>query len=149
MTSSPQDSSPSTVQNYLFFGGKCEEALEFYRHALDARLGMMLRFSESPEPVPADMLPEGFGHKIMHSEFTVGNTTIMASDGCEEISDFSGFSLALSVADEKAAHRFFNALAKGGAVRMPLGRTFWSPCYGQVTDKFGVHWMVMVPAEMK
>ncbi|MBX3729962.1 MAG: VOC family protein [Candidatus Sumerlaeia bacterium] len=138
----------ATVQPYLFFSGRCEEALEFYKAAIGARVGLVLRFDQAPDRPPEGMLQPGFEKKIMHSEFTVGNLTIMASDGCNDKSRFDGFSLALTIAAEEDAHRVFNALAEGGKVVMPMGRTFFSPCYGQLTDKFGVGWMVMVPGDM-
>ncbi len=137
------------VEPYLFFGGRCDEALAFYRTALGATVGMVMRFSDSPEPMPPGVLQPGFEHKVMHSSFVVGGTTIMASDGCGEGSAFSGFSLALSVSTEAEADRAFAALADGGKVTMPLARTFWSPRYGMVTDRFGVLWMVMVTALVK
>ena len=133
------------VTPYLFFGGRCEEALAFYASAIGARVGMVMRFSDSPDPVPAGMLQAGFERKVMHAEFHVGDAHILASDGCDDRSTFSGFSLALTVPTEADADRAFNALAEGGQVTMPLGRTFWSPRYGMLTDRFGVAWMVMVP----
>lgn len=136
------------IQPYLFFGGRCEEALEFYRTALGARVDMIMRFNESPDPVPPGMLQPGFENKIMHASFRVGETTVMASDGCEEGSGFSGFSLALSVSTEAEANQIFTRLASGGEVKMPLCKTFWSPCYGMLADRFGIDWMVMVPAEL-
>ena len=134
----------ATVQPYLFFGGRCEEALSFYENAVGARVIMKMRFNESPDAVPEGMLQAGFENKIMHASFTIGKMTIMASDGCDDKSRFEGFRLALSVSSESAADLAFNALAVGGKVEMPLMKTFWSPRYGQVTDKFGVGWMVMV-----
>ncbi|MHB0961327.1 MAG: YciI family protein [Pirellulaceae bacterium] len=138
----------ATVQPYLFFGGRCEEALEFYKTALHAKVGMVLRFNESPEPPPPGVLQPGFESKIMHCEFQVGGMTLMASDGCDDKSRFDGFRLALSVPTEVDADRVFNALAVSGKVDMPLVKTFWSPRYGMVTDKFGVGWMVMVPGKV-
>ncbi len=135
------------VTPYLFFSGRCEEALDFYKHAFGADIGMVMRFSETPVEVPAGMLQPGFENKIMHAEFTVGSMTIMASDGCDDKSKFEGFRLAISVATEADAHRTFGALAESGTVDMPLGPTFWSPLYGMVTDKFKVGWMVMVSAD--
>lgn len=137
----------STVHNYLFFNGRCEEAIEFYRHRVGARIGMVLRFSESPDPVPDGMIPPGWDHKIMHCDFTIGQTMVMASDGCAATPGFEGFRLALTVPTEADADRVFDALAEGGKVDMPLGRTFWSPRYGQLTDQFGIGWMVMVQGE--
>lgn len=137
----------ATIQPYLFFGGRCEEALEFYQSALQAQVGMILRFNESPEPTPPGMLAPGFEKKVMHCEFKVGSLTVYASDGCDDKSRFDGFRLALTVPTEAVADLAFNALAEGGRVDMPLVKTFWSPRYGMVTDKFGVGWMVMVPGQ--
>lgn len=137
----------STVQPYLFFSGRCEEALEFYERSLGAKIVMKMRFSESPDSVPEGTLQAGFENKIMHSSMVIGKMTIMASDGCDDKSRFEGFRLALSVPTESAADLAFDALAEEGKVDMPLMKTFWSPRYGMVTDKFGVGWMVMVTAE--
>ncbi|MCO8123750.1 YciI family protein [Stieleria sp. TO1_6] len=134
----------STTQPYLFFAGRCEEALEFYKQALGANVQMMMRFSDSPDPLPEGMLQNGFENKVMHATFTIGSMTLMGSDGCNDATRFSGFRLALTVPDENAAHHALDALAAGGTIDMPLQKTFWSPCYGQVTDKFGLGWMVMV-----
>ncbi|MGH8108371.1 MAG: VOC family protein [Arenimonas sp.] len=135
------------VESYLFFGGRCEQALEFYRTAVGAKIVRIIRFNESPEPIPAGMLQPGFENKVMHSLFQIGETYLMASDGKNDQSDFSGFSLVLNVPTEADADRFFAALSDGGKVNMPLAKTFWSPRYGMLTDRFGVDWMVMVPGE--
>lgn len=140
--------SKAIVQPYLFFNGNCEQAVEFYRKALGAEVEMMMRFKESPDQPPPGMVPDGWGDKIMHTSFRVGDTTVMASDGCESVAAFNGFSLSLAVATEAEADRYFNALAEGGKVTMPLNKTFWSPRFGMLTDKFGVGWMInVVPAE--
>ena len=132
------------IQPYLFFDGRCEEALDFYRRRLNAEVTMLLRYREGPEPPKPDMVAAGSGDKIMHSSFRVGDTTVMASDGrCQGQPVFQGFSLALSVADEAQADRLFAALADGGQVQMPLGRTFFSPRFGMVADRSGVSWMVI------
>ncbi len=136
--------SATTITPYLFFAGRCEEALEFYRTRLDAEVEMLMRFSESPEPSPPGMLQAGFEDKIMHASFRVRGVPLMASDGCDARSKFDGFRLALTVPTEADARKAFNALAEGGSVKMPLTKTFWSPCYGMVTDRFNVGWMVMV-----
>ena len=135
------------VQPYLFFNGSCEQAVEFYRTALGAEVEMMLRFKDSPEPPAPDMVPPGFESKIMHASFRIGATTLMASDGCSaEKPNFDGFSLSLAVPNEAEADRAFAALAAGGQVRMPLGKTFWSPRFGMVQDRFGIGWMISVMA---
>ncbi len=135
----------TTITPYLMFGGRCEEALEFYRKALGAEVEMLMRFSESPEPPPPGMLQPGFEKKVMHASFVVRGVRLMASDGCNDQSKFDGFRLSLAVPTEADARRAFDALAAGGTVQMPLAKTFWSPCFGMVTDRFGVGWMVTVP----
>jgi PhnB protein len=131
------------VQPYLFFGGRCEEAIEFYRQALKAELVMLTRFKEAPESQPS--MPECFQDKVMHATLKVGDTLLMASDGrCEGEANFEGFSLSITVPDEAEAERVFAALSEGGLVTMPLEKTFWAPKFGMVQDRFGVGWMVSV-----
>ena len=139
-------SQSTLIQPYLFFGGRCEEALAFYRTAIGAEIEMLMRYNESPEPMPPSMLAEGFENKVMHVSFRVGGTTLMASDGCggSDEGKFAGFSLSISVSSEAEADRVFAALAQGGKVEMPLGKTFWSPKFGMLTDRFGLGWMVNV-----
>jgi len=132
------------IQPYLFFGGRCEEALEFYQDAIGAEVEMVMHYKDSPEAVAPDMIPEGYEGKVMHASFRVGGSLVMASDGCGESLAFGGFSLSLGVETEEEADRAFNALADGGKVIMPLGKTFWSPRFGMVTDRFGLCWMVSV-----
>lgn len=139
-------SNPNTfIQPYLFFGGRCEEALEFYRSTLGAEMEIVMRFKDSPEPHPEGMVPPGFDDKILHATFRVGGSTIMASDGCGSNSGFEGFSLSLTLPDAGDAERVFDALSEGGQVPMPLAKTFWSPLFGMVTDRFGVNWMITLP----
>ena len=137
-------SNPSAVvQPYLFFGGRCEEAFDFYRKALNAEVAMLMRFKEAPEPQPG--MPECFEDKIMHATLKIGDTMLMASDGrCDGQANFEGFSLSITVPDEAAAQRVFGALGEGGLVTMPLEKTFWAPKFGMLTDRFGVGWMVSV-----
>jgi uncharacterized glyoxalase superfamily protein PhnB/uncharacterized protein YndB with AHSA1/START domain len=144
-----QDQSSAKVQPYLFFDGRCEEALEFYKKALDAKVEVMMRFKHSPEQHPG-MCKPGNEDKILHSCFRIGNTQIMASDGHAGGKPvFQGFSLSVSAKDEADADRLFNALADGGEVRMPLGKTFFSPRFGIVADRFGMGWMVIaLPPEV-
>ena len=133
------------VQPYLFFDGRCEEAVEFYRRALGAEVTMLMRFKDSPEPHEPGMLPPGAGDKVMHASLRIGETTVLASDGrCEGRPSFQGFSLSLTVPDEPEAERLFGALADGGQVQMPLTKTFFASRFGMVADRFGVSWMVYV-----
>lgn len=133
------------VQPYLFFDGRCEEALEFYRKALGAELKMLMRFSENPEPEAMRRTAPGTENKVMHAQFRVGETTVLASDGrCQGQPSFQGFALSLTVANETEAERMFMALADGGQVQMPLAKTFFSPSFGMLADRFGVMWMVYV-----
>jgi PhnB protein len=136
------------VQSYLFFDGRCEEALEFYRRALGAEVTMLMRNRESPEAPPPGALPPGSDDKIMHASFKVGDTELMASDGrCGGAPAFEGMSLALSVPDDATARQRFDALAAGGQVQMPLAKTFFASSFGMVQDRFGVGWMVMSTAQ--
>jgi PhnB protein len=136
------------IQPYLFFNGRCEEAIEYYKKAIGGELEMLMRYKESPDPVPPGMIPDGWGDKVMHASLRVGQMILMASDGCGgDKPGFDGFSLSLIMPNEAEAERAFNALAEGGQVRMPLTKTFWSPCFGMLQDRFGVGWMVTVPAE--
>lgn len=135
------------VQAYLFFGGRCEEALAFYTQALGARVQMVMHFNESPDPVPDGMLKPGFEKKVMHASFQVGETTVMASDGCGEEQHFAGFSLSITLPTVADVDRVFAALADGGKVTMPLNKTFWSPRFGMLTDRFGIGWMVTAPVQ--
>ena len=132
------------VQPYLFFDGRCEEAVEFYRSALGAEVTMLMRFKDSPEPREQDCtVPPGAGDKVMHTSFRIGDTTVLASDGrCQGRPSFQGFSLSLTAPDE--AERLFASLADGGEVQMPLSKTFFSPRFGMVADRFGVSWMIYV-----
>ncbi|MGI8820358.1 MAG: VOC family protein [Chthoniobacterales bacterium] len=131
------------VQPYLFFAGRCEEALEFYRTAIGAEVQMLSRYKDSPEPNPA--MSSCFDDKIMHVSFRVGTTTLVASDGmCDGKPNFDGFSLSLVVPDEAAADQVFTALSEGGLVSMPLQKTFWAQRFGMLQDRFGVGWMVSV-----
>jgi PhnB protein len=136
------------VQPYLMFNGRCQEAIDLYCTVLGAEVEMLLRFSESPEPPPPGVVPPDWGDKIMHCCLKIGDTQVMASDGCAaEGSEFKGVSLSASVADAAEADRVFAALADGGRVTMPLGKTFFSPRFGMLVDRFGLAWMVIVPQE--
>lgn len=135
------------VQPYVFFDGRCEEALEFYRGALDAEVTMLLRYNECPEPPPPGVIPPGSENKVMHARFRVGETTVLASDGhCGGAAVFQGFSLSITLSSVEECERRFAALAEGGQVRMPLGKTFFSARFGMLVDRFGVPWMLYVAA---
>ena len=137
------------VQQYLFFDGKCEEAIEFYKSTLGAKVEMMMKFKDNPDPQPGSC-PPGAENKVMHAAMHIGDTLVMASDGfAKGHPEFKGFSLSVDVKDESEAKRVFAALGKGGQVQQPLTKTFFSPSFGMVADKFGVSWMVIVPGEMK
>jgi PhnB protein len=143
------------VQPYLFFDGRCQEALDFYRKTLGAEVTMLTHFKDGPKPTAqasADCPDAGSipGDKVMHAQFQVGETTILASDGrCQGRPEFKGFSLSITVPNDEMARRLFNALAEsGGQIQMPMEKTFFSTSFGMVADRFGVSWMVYV-APMK
>jgi PhnB protein len=133
------------VEPYLFFDGRCEEAIEFYRKALGADVQMLMRYKDSPEPPQPGMIPPGSENKIMHASLRIGDTIVMVSDGhCQGKPSFNGFGMSLTAASESEADRLFGSLADGGQVQMPLAKTFFSPRFGMVADRFGVLWMVIV-----
>jgi PhnB protein len=133
------------VQPYLFFDGRAEEAIEFYKSVLGAKLEMLMRFKDAPDQPPPGMVPPGSENKVMHASLRIGDAAVMASDGrCQGRPSFSGFSLSLTARDEADADRLFGALADGGEVQMPLAKTFFSPRFGMVADRFGVSWMIVV-----
>jgi PhnB protein len=130
------------IQPYLFFDGRCEEAIEFYRKAIGAEVAMLMRWKDCPEkPQPGMTLPDD---KVMHAKIKIGDTEVMASDGqCGGKANFQGFSLSLDAKDDTEAKRLFDALSDGGEVRMPLSETFFASKFGMVADRFGVSWMVI------
>jgi PhnB protein len=134
------------VQAYLFFDGRCEEAIDFYKKALGAEVLMLMRNKESPEPHQPGMVAPGSENKIMHACLRIGETEVMASDGrCTGRPEFKGIFLSLSAANEPEADRLFDALGEGGQVILPISKTFFSPRFGMVADRFGVSWMVIAP----
>jgi PhnB protein len=135
------------LQPYLFFGGRCEEAIEFYQKALGARVDYVMYHRDSPDPHPPGMLQPGFEDKVMHTTIRIGEAVFMASDGCDDRVKFEGFRMSLELETEDEVQRAFGALAEGGQVDMPPVKTFWSKCFGMVTDRFGLGWMLMVPPE--
>lgn len=133
------------VEAYLFFNGRCEEAIEFYKTALGAQVEMMLRFHDMPTPHEEGAIPPGMEDKIMHASLRIGDTLVMASDGnCADTARFDGFSLHIEAPSNEKADQLFHGLAENGTITMPLEKTFWSPYFGMVTDRFGVNWMVDV-----
>ena len=137
----------TTITPYLDFSGRCDEALAFYREALGAEVEMLMRYDQSPESPPPGMLQPGFEKKVMHVSFRVRGVLLMGSDGCDDQTKFSGVRLSLALPTEADARKAFDALAAGGSVQLPITKTFWSPCFGMVTDRFGLGWMVTIPAQ--
>lgn len=130
---------------YLFLGGQAEEAIALYQRVLGAELVALMRFRESPDPLPPGMIPPGAEDKVMHAEMRLGESVLMLSDGnCKGASRVEGVSLSLTMPDAAEADRVFAALGEGGQVQMPIGPTFFAPRFGMVADRFGVAWMVMV-----
>jgi PhnB protein len=134
-----------SVTPYLFFDGRCEEAIEFYKKTLGAEVSMLMRFKDSPDPAPPGMHPPGSENKVMHASLRINGAPVMVSDGrAQGKPKFEGFALSLDPANEAEAERTFKALSDGGQVQMPLGKTFFAKSFAMVTDRFGVTWMVIV-----
>jgi PhnB protein len=133
------------VQPYLYFDGRCDEAIEFYKSALGAKVNMLMRFKDCPEPNFSEKCPPETSNKVMHASLRIGDSTVFASDGrCQGKPNFAGISLSLSVANDAEAERVFASLGDGGKVTMPIAKTFFSSQFGMVNDRFGVSWMVLV-----
>jgi PhnB protein len=132
------------VQAHINFNGRCEEAIEFYKKALGAEVVMIHRFKQIPDPQPG-MIAPGTENKIMHARIRIGDTIVLASDGrCTGKAAFDGISMSITADNEAMADRLFNGLADGGQVQMPLGKTFFSPRFGMLADRFGLTWMIYV-----
>ncbi|HEV2329579.1 MAG TPA: VOC family protein [Verrucomicrobiae bacterium] len=137
----------SNIEPYLFFEGRGEEAIEFYKRSLGAEVDMLMRYKESPEPPPPGCAPPDT-NKIMHASVRIGGKSVMMSDGrCSGKPNFDGFALSLSVPTETEAEKKFKALSDGGQAMMPLTKTFFAKSFGMVKDRFGVHWMVIAHAD--
>ena len=132
----------TSITPYLTFGGRCQEALNFYQSALGAEVEMAMFWKDSPEPAPPGMLAPGWEDKVMHASLRIGGILIMADDGCGPGKGFEGISLHLALNAVEDVDRAFAALTDGGEIKMPVDKTFWSPRFGMVTDRFGVTWMV-------
>jgi PhnB protein len=129
------------VQPYLFFDGRCDEALEFYKNAVGAKVDMLMRFKDAPDPTQCK---PGSENKVMHASVQIGDTMVLASDGRNSGQPkFEGFALTISADSEAETDRVFNALGEGGQITQPLTKTFFSPRFGMLADKFGVHWIVL------
>ena len=136
------------VQPYLSFEGRAQEAIDFYKSALGAKVDMVMLFKEAPPEMQAQMSPQS-KDKIMHAAFHIGDTQVMASDGqCSGKASFSGINLTLNAANNSEAEKLFGALSNGGQVTMPMSETFFAHRFGMCSDKFGVGWMVLAPKEM-
>lgn len=132
------------VQPYLFFDGRCDEAIAFYKKVLGAEVLILMRFKDNPDSPRPEMLPPNSADKVMHASLRLGETEVMASDGnCMGKPAFQGVSLSLTVDSDADADRLFAALADGGQVQMPIGKTFFASRFGMVADRFGVSWMVV------
>jgi PhnB protein len=130
------------VQPYLFFDGRCDEAIEFYKEALGAEVVMLMHYKDAPDP---SMRSPATDNKVMHANLRIGDTTVLASDGrCQGKPNFEGFSLTIMASNDAEADRLFAALGKGGEVQMPMAKTFFSSRFGMVADQFGVGWMIIV-----
>ncbi len=134
------------VNSYLFFGGKAEEAIAFYEKAAGAHRGMVMKFRDSPD---LSSVPPGMGEYVMHGEFRLGETMVFVSDGQSlmEKPKFDGFALTITTKTKEETESVYNGLLEGGEVMMPLSQTFFCPLFGMLTDRFGVHWMVMMESQ--
>lgn len=138
----------AVIQPYLFFRGRCDEAIKFYEKALGAKVGMKMRFKDNPDKPPESVVPASMDDRIMHASVDIAGAPVMMSDGMKDGGPaFGSMSLSLNVTDPADVDRYFNALADGGEIEMPLGKTFFAERFGGVKDKFGVSWMIICEAK--
>jgi PhnB protein len=131
------------LEPYLFFNGRAEEAIEFYKSALGAKVNMLMRMKDSPQQ-PAGGIQPGAENKIMHANLSIGGANLLVSDGrCQGATNFEGVALSFTASSDAECEKLFTALAEGGKIAMPLGKTFFASSFGMVTDRFGVPWMVL------
>jgi PhnB protein len=130
---------------YLFYNDNCEAAFKFYEKVLGARIEVLLRVEEAPAEMPSS---PGRKKKIMHGRISIDGQVLMASDSPpEHFHKPQGFSVSLTIKDPAEAERKFKALAEGGSMNMPFGKTFFSKGFGMCVDQFGIPWMVNSPLE--
>lgn len=128
---------------YLVMNGNAKDAVAFYERALDGKVLGMMTFGEAP-PDPNYQLPDEVKGRIMHAHMKVADTDLMFSDTFpgQEHQIGNQITLTLQTDSTEESAKLFEALAEGGTVTMPLQETFWSPAYGQLTDKFGISWQI-------
>lgn len=132
------------IEPYLFFNGRADEAIAFYSKAVGAKTLFRAAYKDAPQPMPKGSIPDGWEEKVMHATLDVRGCAIMVSDGNKKGGSFEGFHLSLSTSTPEEADKAFAALSDGGRVTLPIGKTFWSPRFGMLVDRFGVGWMVTV-----
>ena len=132
------------LDSYIFFNGNCAEAMRFYERTLGGQMQAMMTYAQAPEgPADPQCGPGGAPDQIMHACLVIDGRMLMASDSPPGMhKPMGGFSLSLNYPTPREAERIFHALADGGTVMMPMGKTFWADAFGMVTDKFGTPWMV-------
>jgi PhnB protein len=130
-----------TLDSYIFFDGRCAEAMRYYEQTLGGKLEALLTYGDSPEP---EHCPAGAKDLVMHARLVLDGRALMASDNPpgHPASPMSGFSLSLQYPSAEEARRIFDALSQGGEVRMSMQKTFWTEAFGMVVDRFGTPWMV-------
>jgi PhnB protein len=134
----------ASVQPYVFFDGKCDEAIAFYSSAIGAKTQMLMRYKDCPDPQGKAACKPGTEDKVMHANVKIRDTEVLMADGhCGGNPKFEGFGLALQAKDNQDAEKLFAALSEGGNVMMPMSETFFAHRFGMVADKFGVMWMVL------
>jgi PhnB protein len=128
------------LNSYLMFDGRCEEAFQFYTQVLGGKIEAIMKHTGTPAEQHA---PPEWRDKILHACLNVGGTKLMGSDmPPDSYEEPKGSFVNINVEDPAAAERIFHALEEGGAVRMPIAKTFFAERFGMVVDRFGVAWMV-------
>jgi PhnB protein len=132
-----------SINPYLNFAGNTEAAFNFYKSVFGGEFAMIQRFSDTPQ---GEQVPPTVRDKIMHVSLPIGNNILMGTDACEEmgfnVKQGNNYYICLGPDSREDADKIFNGLAEGGKVNMPLQDMFWGAYYGDLTDKFGVQWMI-------
>ena len=125
----------------IHFNGDCDKAIDFYKKALGAEVRGINYAKDAPPDSGMDELPTNF---VMHSEVIICGMNFSLTDGAEKPIAGEHISFLINYDTSEEVTTAFEKLAEGGSIIEPLATVFWSPLYGFVIDRFGVHWQVMV-----
>lgn len=133
------------VNTYLIFNGNCEEAFQFYKSVFGGEFQYVGKYKDAPPEDGGEVVSEEDSNRIMHVSLPIGSSVLMGSDSHSKFGDVGfgdNFSISISAESTEEADKIFGGLTDEGRVDMPMQKTFWSPYFGMLKDKFGVNWMI-------